>query len=305
MRQRKFLVWSFFFCVVSGADHCLKDDCSNDLRKAEGVETPYEIDWSLNELDQRDPKLISIIRERYLVPPSESPNYNFSVPVSELNFQGQCGQPTNIDRFIFKNKLNAKESNEKYFFVEAGAYDGEVISNSLHYELRRGWAGLLIEPNPDYYKLLELRERKAWLLNRCISTQTTPQVVEFDASGLHGGIIGKDGEEPGNDMDKAVDRRKIRVQCFPLFSILMALGNPTVHYLSLDIEGAELPVLRTVPFDDVDIKLMGIESNHMGEIFPGSKVELIRALADRGYRYDRDICYDSIFIKYGFKVKTK
>ena len=36
--------------------------------------------------------------------------------------------------------------------------------------------------------------------------------------------------------------RKIRVQCFPLYSVLMALGNPTIHYFSLDIEGAELMV---------------------------------------------------------------
>jgi hypothetical protein len=30
------------------------------------------------------------------------------------------------------------------------------------------------------------------------------------------------------------------MQCFPLYSILAALGNPTVDLLSLDIEGAEL-----------------------------------------------------------------
>jgi len=34
----------------------------------------------------------------------------------------------------------------------------------------------------------------------------------------------------------------VEVTCLPLTSLLMALGNPTVHYLSLDIEGAELQV---------------------------------------------------------------
>ena len=33
-----------------------------------------------------------------------------------------------------------------------------------------------------------------------------------------------------------------KVQCFPLFTLLLALGNPTVHYFILDIEGAELQV---------------------------------------------------------------
>ncbi len=35
------------------------------------------------------------------------------------------------------------------FFIEAGAYDGELFSNSLFYELKLGWKGLLVEPNPD------------------------------------------------------------------------------------------------------------------------------------------------------------
>jgi hypothetical protein len=32
------------------------------------------------------------------------------------------------------------------------------------------------------------------------------------------------------------------MQCFPLYSLLKAVGNPVVDYLSLDIEGAELMV---------------------------------------------------------------
>ena len=48
-------------------------------------------------------------------------------------------------------------------------------------------------------------------------------------------------------LDTPFERKTIRVQCFPLYSILLALGNPTVDYLVLDIEGAELQVLKTVP----------------------------------------------------------
>ena len=33
-------------------------------------------------------------------------------------------------------------------------------------------------------------------------------------------------------------------QCIPLYTLLAALGNPTVHWFILDIEGAELQVLR-------------------------------------------------------------
>ena len=37
--------------------------------------------------------------------------------------------------------------------------------------------------------------------------------------------------------------------------ILLAMGNPVVDYFSLDVEGAELPILKSIPWDSVDIKV--------------------------------------------------
>lgn len=72
--------------------------------------------------------------------------------------------------------------------------------------------------------------------------------MDFDVSGLFGGII-NEGQKPGTDPNQLIgynienppdyerriiqdyERRTVQVQCFPLFSILQALGNPTVHYL--------------------------------------------------------------------------
>lgn len=45
------------------------------------------------------------------------------------------------------------------------------------------------------------------------------------------------------------------VHCMPLLSILLAL-NQTIDYFSLDIEGHELAVLKTLPFDKIDVKVM-------------------------------------------------
>ena len=73
------------------------------------------------------------------------------------------------------------------------------------------------------------------------------------------------------------------VQCLPLYSLVMALGNVTINYLSLDIEGAELPVLQTLPWDSLDIEVMTVETNHAGEVFPGTRQEVRDYLALRGY----------------------
>ena len=44
-------------------------------------------------------------------------------------------------------------------------------------------------------------------------------------------------------------------ECFPLFTILKALNVTEVDYLSLDIQGPELKVLKGIPFDLVSIKV--------------------------------------------------
>ena len=51
------------------------------------------------------------------------------------------------------------------------------------------------------------------------------------------------------------------MDCFPLHVLLLALNVTRVDYFSLDVEGAELDVLRTVPFDRIDIRVgPGFES---------------------------------------------
>lgn len=45
------------------------------------------------------------------------------------------------------------------------------------------------------------------------------------------------------------------VQCMPLYSLLAAIKVTTVDYFSLDVEGNELEVLKTIPFDKIYIRV--------------------------------------------------
>jgi len=47
----------------------------------------------------------------------------------------------------------------------------------------------------------------------------------------------------------------VNVQCLPLYSILLAANRTTVDVFGLDIVGNEVHVLKTIPFDKVDIKV--------------------------------------------------
>ena len=62
------------------------------------------------------------------------------------------------------------------------------------------------------------------------------------------------------------EKEGLEFQCFPLYSVLLALDSPTVTLLSLDIEGAEFEVFRNLPWDKVDIEVIVTELVHAGEV---------------------------------------
>ena len=67
---------------------------------------------------------------------------------------------------IIDKILNGRKNG---FFIECGAADGEGFSNSLFFELKKNWTGLLVEPNNEEFDILKQRHRKATLINACLS----------------------------------------------------------------------------------------------------------------------------------------
>ncbi len=118
-----------------------------------------------------------------------------------------------------------------------------------------------MEPNPDYFKHILQLKRNAHLINACLSTEKKSQSVQFKQMGLVGGV-----ERHFDDSHRKLVKRlpyynssDITVQCFTLSSILKALNVKHVDYFSLDVEGAELDILQTIPFDKITIDTLSIE----------------------------------------------
>ena len=59
-----------------------------------------------------------------------------------------------------------------------------------------------------------------------------------------------------NSADVAYFGKHIVVQCFPLATYIFALNRTAVDYFGLVIDGNEIKVLETIPFDSVDIKVL-------------------------------------------------
>ncbi|CAG0920921.1 unnamed protein product, partial [Notodromas monacha] len=54
-------------------------------------------------------------------------------------------------------------------FFEAGAYDGEDMSNTLYQEVFFNWTGLLVEASPDRFSKLVAKNRRVAAFQSCIS----------------------------------------------------------------------------------------------------------------------------------------
>ena len=50
--------------------------------------------------------------------------------------------------------------------------------------------------------------------------------------------------------------RIFSVQCFPLYSILLAVNRTVIDFISLDVEGHEFRILKTVPWHKIDVKVL-------------------------------------------------
>ena len=86
-----------------------------------------------------------------------------------------------------------------------------------------------------------------------------------------------------------------RTACFPLYSVLLALGNPTVDYFSLDVEGAEWPIMESLPWDKVNISIISLENAHLGAENALLEAHMIK----NGYEIKQKVDWDTIFVKKG------
>ena len=164
-----------------------------------------------------------------------------------------------------------KTKGKKYgYFVDLGAYDGIKYSNTYYLEKDMYWTGICIEADPVNFSLLS-KNRKCICKNLAVSNISGN--FSFISSDM-GGKLDANGETD--------------VECNTLLNILYENKSPKkIDYLSIDIEGKELDVIKDFPFSEWEIKLITIEHNLYcnGEY---NKKEIMRILTNNGYILDRE-----------------
>lgn len=184
---------------------------------------------------------------------------------------------------------------EDGFFVELGANDGVSQSNTLYLERHKHWKGVLVEPTPHNYLLcLSNRSHANHIFcNACTSFEYKDRFVEIAFSNLMSCPIGleSDVDDP---IRHAIEGKKYldatdEVFTFgsvarPLNDLLVEANAPDlIDLLSLDVEGAEIEVLKGIDHRKFRFRYMCIES--------GDKDKLVKYLEDNGYEFLQQLTY--------------
>jgi FkbM family methyltransferase len=170
-------------------------------------------------------------------------------------------------------------------FLEMGALDGVIFSNSRLYEYCAGWDGILIEAQPDNVRHLYENRPCAVIVPEGVCAANPngePSTIRMSIG--EGTAFDLSTRESSSDSDESVE-----VPCRPLSTILEENGVERINFFSLDVEGAELKVLETFDFKKVKIDVLMVEADfihNQGQLEDGdtkannAKVEAVRVLVE-------------------------
>tara|TARA_Y100001970_G_scaffold293695_1_gene442427 strand:+ start:6217 stop:6858 length:642 start_codon:yes stop_codon:yes gene_type:complete len=176
------------------------------------------------------------------------------------------------DEIIFERFF---KSQTKGFFLDIGAMDGIHCSNSKFFE-DLGWDGLLIEPNPSQIPILKTNRdweiiQKAVVSNSELSFETKFQPFPTGAWGQ--GLAGIPSKYHPNHIERILfEEHQGLIKNIPEWidvetvtvKELFSLCPSNIDILSLDIEGNELEILKSINFENYTIKVITVENNYYG-----------------------------------------
>lgn len=178
-------------------------------------------------------------------------------------YYSQCQEDVFLNETIFKNKKNG-------IYIELGALDGVLYSNTKFFEDTLGWTGILIEPHP--YKFTELTQHRPnnFLFNSLVSCHTEPLEFRYFVNG-HAAVSGVENTLSQFHFDEFFDnsqwsmlsQSKMFITPRTLTDIVKETGLTHIDFMSLDVEGHEYEVLMSwdfsVPIDIILIETLGCE----------------------------------------------
>lgn len=198
-----------------------------------------------------------------LVPLSR--NYLLSVRqvLGLVSFHGRGGQDTWVSETVFPGVSDG-------FFLDVGSADGTFGSNTKALE-RKGWKGICIDPFPS-----KMEDRTCLMLKEVVFSEAG-KTMDFQAADDIGGL----SDTLDTWKEEADKAPTVKFTTTTLAEILERTKAPSfIHFVSLDIEGAELEALKAFPFDKHRIGAMAVEHN----LEEPKRSQIVALMKEHGYQ---------------------
>jgi FkbM family methyltransferase len=152
------------------------------------------------------------------------------------------------------------------FYIDVGAQDPVIdsVTKAFH---ERGWRGINIEPNEEYFG--KLQDDRPHDINMPIAVGCEPGAISFYEV-VHTGLSTTNAVYARCHAEAGYEVRLRNVQCTTLDRICADCGVETVHFLKIDVEGSERAVLEGFSFEMVRPWIVVIEAtepNSPREVF--------------------------------------
>lgn len=158
--------------------------------------------------------------------------------------KGQLMQDLFVDYIL--NKENG-------YFVEVGACDGLILSNTYWLEKNRNWSGILCEPASFWHKELFQNRPNCILEKRPIFSETK-RVVNFNIQAGGRSFIEKE--------TKLKKENVITLETISLNQLFLENNLSKIDYLSIDTEGSEFEIIKNLDFNKYRPCTITIEHNY-------------------------------------------
>lgn len=200
------------------------------------------------------------------------------------------------DKFLYENFFNKKDG----VFLEVGADDGVDKSNTLFFEESLNWTGLCVEPSPERFKLL--RANRTCYCEEVAIAQEHGSVEFMDIRGWGKGLSGirsnydqrhveRIEKELGHSGNKG--HSFIEVKTVPLNELLTKHKLTHINFCTIDTEGSEAEVIKSINFDTCRFDLILVENNY-------EETTVHQLLIERGFELLTRVGIDDVFVNRDF-----
>ena len=170
------------------------------------------------------------------------------------------------------------------YFIDIGAHDGVTYSNTYGFE-QLGWDGVCVEPHPASYAKCK-EARKCQVVNACISNATKPvQFMQVD--GAPEMLSGIAEFYPQAHKDRISHECRVdggtttivTIDSYTFDDMAEKYKVPNeIDFISIDTEGSELAIVKSINFNKYKIKYFTIENNY-------GDTDVVDYLVANGYKY--------------------